>query len=78
MLGARGVIGARPGTHRVRSYTKATKGGTITVRQHTATNALQVSRTVRNPDLKSYMARKASTRSANIRAARLRALAHKY
>lgn len=75
---AKGVIGAGPGTHRVRAHTKRTKTGFVTVREHTATNALQVSRTVRSPDLKSYMAHKASTRSALIRAARLRALAHKY
>lgn len=78
MPGAKGVIGARPGSYRVRSYTKRTRGGFITVREHTATNAHQVSRSVRSPELKLHMAAKASARGAKIRAARLRALAKRY
>jgi hypothetical protein len=37
----KGVIGKGPGTHRVRAYTKRTKSGFISVRQHTAANKVQ-------------------------------------
>lgn len=77
--GSKGVVGARPGTYRVRAHTKRTKTGITTVREHTASTALQSGgKSVRSPGLKLYMANKASNRGALIRAARLRALAHKY
>ncbi len=74
------VIGARPGSHRVKAHTRRSKsGGIVSVRQHTATSKLRTSgKGVRSQDLKFYMARKASNRSAMIRAARLRALAGRY
>lgn len=81
MPGAKGVIGARPGSHRVKAHTRRTKTGFTQVRQHTATNALRVSRkalTVRSPELKKQMAKNARNRSALIRAARQRALAGTY
>lgn len=37
----KGVIGKGPGTHRVRAYTKRTKSGLVSVRQHTAANKVQ-------------------------------------
>lgn len=79
MASAKGVIGSRPGTHRVRAHTKRTRAGFISVREHTAVNALQTRTTsVRSPGLKRYMAQKASNRSKMIRDARDRALSGRY
>lgn len=75
-MSIKGVIGARPGTHRVRTYTKSTRNGFVTVREHVAVNALQTAKKppVRSQALKNYMAGKASDRAALIRAAREKAL----
>ena len=65
MAGIKGVIGARPGTHRVKAHTKRTKAGIVTVREHTAVNALQTrAKTVSAP---------LATRSSMIKAGRDRA-----
>lgn len=75
-MSIKGVIGARPGSHRVRTYTRATRGGFVTVREHVAVNAIQTAKPPqRSQGLKNYMAGQASKRAALIRAARERALA---
>ena len=79
MPSSRKVIGARPGSHRVKAHSRRTKSGVVSVRQHTASNKLQTNhKKQRSLDLKIYMARKASTRAAMIRAARDRAFQGRY
>jgi hypothetical protein len=40
-MATKGPIGINPGSHRVKAYTKRTRGGLVSVRQHTASNKLQ-------------------------------------
>lgn len=63
---------------RAKAYTRRTKSGLVKVSERTSTNTLQTNRKVRSLDLKIYMAGKASSRAAAIRAARDRALMRRY